>query len=143
MPQEIFDYLKDQRVGVLAVEMPDGSPHAATVHFAYSEEPFVLFYETKGESRKAEPIQAQAVTRATFVVGVDEKTPKTFQLDGQIELITSEEEKQYFYQVYLGRFPEKVEKLKDPQFIYFKFTPTWWRFSNFARPEGKLILTSK
>jgi len=37
--KKILDYLKDQRVGVLAVEMLDGSPHGATVHFAHTEDP--------------------------------------------------------------------------------------------------------
>ena len=40
MPEEINQYLKDNNIGVLAVEMPDGSHHGATVHFAHSTTPF-------------------------------------------------------------------------------------------------------
>ncbi len=61
MRQEILDYLKTQRVGVLAVEMLDGAPHGATVHFAYSEEPFVLYFETSRDYRKAQPILAKGL----------------------------------------------------------------------------------
>ena len=46
MDNSVIEYLKTQRVGVLAVEMPDGSPHAATVHFAHTESPLVFYFET-------------------------------------------------------------------------------------------------
>ena len=39
MTPEIINFINSQKVCVLAVEMPDGSPHAATVHFALAEGP--------------------------------------------------------------------------------------------------------
>lgn len=141
MDSRILDFLKTQRVGVLAVEMLDGSPHAATVHFAHSDEPFVFYFETNRDYRKAEPLYGRPSTRATFVVGTDENAMKTLQLDGVAQLLAPEELATY-EKVYLDKFLEKKKKVGDPKFVCFKFTPTWWRFTDFKTPEGKLILTS-
>ncbi|MDB5204022.1 MAG: segregation and condensation protein [Candidatus Taylorbacteria bacterium] len=139
MNKEILDYIKTQRVGVLAVEMMDGSPHAATVHFAHTDDPLVFYFETYREYRKAEPLFAREKSRASFVIGSDESNMKTLQLDGIIELLKPEE-RGAFDSVYLGKFPEKSEKAKDPKFVFFKLTPTWWRFTDWTGPQGKKIL---
>ncbi len=141
MKKEILDYLEAQKIGVLAVEMLDGSPHGATVHFAHTDEPLVFYFETYREYRKAEPILNKEKLRGSFVVGCNENDMKTLQLDGIVELL-KENEKGTFDAVYLGKFPEKIEKSKDDKFVFFKFTPTWWRFTDWTRPEGKTIITS-
>ncbi len=138
-PIEILDFLNTQKVCVLAVEMLDGSPHAATVHFAHSEDPLMFFFETYREYRKAEPILHNKETRASLVVGTDEATVKTFQLDGIVRQLKPEEIEHYDA-IYFGKFPKKKEKSKDPKFLTFVFIPTWWRFTDFS--EGKKILTS-
>jgi uncharacterized protein YhbP (UPF0306 family) len=141
MKQEILDYIKSQRVGVLAVEMLDGSPHGATVHFANTESPLQFFFETYREYRKAEALFGRDISRASFVIGSDESNMKTLQLDGEIRLIKTEE-KQIIDEVYLGKFPEKKEKSKEPKVVFFTFIPKWWRFTDWTKPEGKIILTS-
>ncbi len=140
-PDEVLKYVKTQRVGVIAVEMLDGSPHAATVHFAHTENPFVFYFETYREYRKAEALFGREKARASFVIGSDENNMKTLQLDGIVELLKNDE-KDTFDSVYLGKFPEKKEKSKDPKFVFFKFTPNWWRFTDWTTPQGKKIITS-
>lgn len=139
MDIRVLEYLKTQRVGVFAIEMMDGSPHAATVHFAHTDDPFVLYFETNKEYRKAEPLFGREQSRSTFVIGVDEGSPKTLQLDGYAELMKPED-RSIFDDVYLSKFPEKKKKAEDNKIIFFKFVPTWWRFSDFSLPEGKLII---
>ncbi|MDQ3076051.1 MAG: pyridoxamine 5'-phosphate oxidase family protein [bacterium] len=141
MQPQILDYVKTQRIGVLAVEMLDGSPHAATVHFAHAENPLVFYFETYKEYRKAEALFGRDSSRASFVIGSDENNMKTLQIDGTVALIKPEEKLAYD-SVYFGKFPNKFEKSKDPKFVFFKFTPTWWRFTDWTTPEGKVILTS-
>ena len=141
MRQEILEYLNTQRVGVLAVEMFDGSPHGATLHFAYVENPLQFFFKTHREYRKSEPLLKKSTTRATFVVGVDESNMKTLQLDGQVRVIT-QSEKELFDSVYLGKFPEKRKNQEDPHAVYFVFIPTWWRYTDWHTPQGKLIINS-
>ncbi|MFA7286592.1 MAG: pyridoxamine 5'-phosphate oxidase family protein [Patescibacteria group bacterium] len=144
MKSEIFDYLNSQRVGVLAVEMPDGSPHGATVHFAYTEEPFVFFFETNRDYRKTEALFAKTTVRASFVVGTDELAKKTMQLDGIATLLRAEE-KEIYDHVYLAKYPEKIKKSLDPKAVFFKFTPTWWRYTDWAHISASgtpIIVTS-
>lgn len=140
MQQEILDYLKTQRTCVLAVEMMDGAPHAATVHFAHRDNPFVLYFETNRTYRKAQPLFGKKETRASVVVGSTESNMQTLQLDGIIRLITPEE-KETYESTYLGKFPEKKEKSQRPDFVRFLFVPSWWRFTDWTGREKK-ILTS-
>ena len=141
MQQEILNYINTQRVGVLAVEMLDGSPHGATIHFAHTENPLIFYLETYRDYRKADPLFAREKTRASFVIGSSEADMKTLQLDGVAELIKPGE-KELYDSVYFEKFPKKKEKSADPKFVFFKFTPTWWRFTDWTKPEGKNILTS-
>ncbi len=141
MNKDILNYIKSQRVGVLAVEMLDGSPHGATVHFANTENPLQFFFETYREYRKAEALFGRDVSRATFVIGSDERDMRTLQIDGEIRLITAEE-KQIINDVYLAKFPNKKEKANEPRVVFFTFIPKWWRFTDWTTPQGKTILTS-
>ena len=142
MRKVISDYIESQRVGVLAIEMMDGSPHAATVHFAHIAGPFTLFFETYRDSHKAQALFGRAKSRASFVLGTDETTNTTVQIDGVAELI-SIEGKELFDSVYFKKFPKKVEKSKDPKFVCFKFTPTWYRYTSWTKEHGKEILLSE
>ena len=143
--KEIRDYIASQRVGVLAVEMLDGSPHAATVHLAHSENPLQFFFETSREYRKCEALFGRESTRASLVIGSDEGNLKTLQLDGVVRLLNKEvSERERFSKVYLEKFPNKKEKIRtDPKVVLFTFLPSWWRFTDWTRPEGKLIVSSE
>ena len=138
MPVEILEYLKTQRVAVLAVEMMDGSPHAATVHFAHNDDPLFFVFETEKGYRKTEPLFGREVSRASLVVGFDESNLQTLQLDGTVQLLKDDSQRG----PYLAKFPSKQGKLDDPDVVMFAFTPTWWRFTDWTRPEGKTIINS-
>ncbi|HTR19136.1 MAG TPA: pyridoxamine 5'-phosphate oxidase family protein [Candidatus Paceibacterota bacterium] len=137
MTPEILEYLKGQRVGVFAIEMLDGSPHAATVHFANTDE-LVFIFETEKGYRKTEALVGREISRASMVVGSNESEMKTLQLDGTAQLLADEKLKM----VYLAKFPKKQGKLHDPNAVMFMFTPTWWRFTDWTAPEGKIVVTS-
>ena len=121
--------------------MLDGSPHAATVHFAHAENPLMFFFETDRNYRNSESLLSKEMARASLVIGVDENNKKTFQADGEARLLKAEEEK-LFEEIYLGKFPNKKKKIVDPNSIFFTFTPKWWRFTDYTKPEGKIIFTS-
>lgn len=135
MHPEVLKYLKNQRVCVLAVEMPDGSPHAATVHFAYTNEPPTFVIMTNPAYRKHEAL-AKGVARASLVVGSTEADMRTLQVDGTVCLSDSDE----LQNVYLEKFPKTTHIFKKD--VLFTFTPTWWRFTDWTRPEGKTIYNS-
>ncbi len=138
---EALEYLKTQKIGVLAVELPDGSPHAATVHFAHIEEPPVFYFETYDDSIKAKALLERPSSRASLVVGSSLADLRTLQVDGVVQLLT-DEEKGIFESVYLEKFPEKKEKATETKFLTFKLTPTWWRFTDWTTPEGKTVWLS-
>ena len=140
--KEILDFITSQRVGVLAIEMPDGSPHAATVHFAHTADPLIFYFETNRDYKKSEALFGKDLSRASFVIGTDEGTMKTFQTDGSAQLVKAADMEQ-FKSIYLGKFSEKKDKSKDPKFVAFTFTPTWWRYTDFAGPSGKVVLASE
>jgi uncharacterized protein YhbP (UPF0306 family) len=140
--QEAVEYLKTERIGVLAVKMLDGSPHGATVHFAHTEEPLEFLIQTGTDCMKSEPLLKNGSTEASFIVGQDENNMKTLQLDG-IARVATENEEDSFMDTYLGKFPSKEERVKDPEAVFIIFTPTWWRFTDWKTPEGKKIWSSK
>jgi general stress protein 26 len=142
IPREVIHYLEGARVGVIALELLDGSIHGATVHFAFTENPFTFYFQTFNDSKKADLLTLGKAPKASFVVGTDESTMQTLQLDGIADLVQSRE-KELCEMLYLAKFPEKKDRAFDPRSIYFKFTPKWWRFSDFKNPKGKLILSSE
>ncbi len=141
MQKEIIDFINSQRICVLAFEMMDGSPHASTVHFAFDDASSTFFFETYNTYRKGEVLQNKKTIRASVVVGFDESNMKTLQLDGEARLITSEE-KEFYDKIYFGKFPNKKEKSVDPKFLFFSFVPTWWRYTDWHSPTGKIIILS-
>jgi len=143
MQTEIFEYIKSQRVGVIAVEMPNGSPHAATVHFAQEENPLTFIFQTSPNYRKSQALLRKNSVRASLVIGlveVEGGKEKTFQLDGEARLVQPNEK--HFIESYFDKFTEKREKTQFSDDIFFVFTPTWWRFTDWAKPEGKTVHNS-
>ncbi len=136
MPQVVLEFLKTQRTGVFAIAMLDGTPHGATVHFAHIESPLTFIFLTSPTYQKMEPLR-QGESAATFVVGTTEEVNKTLQLDGRARL----EDTEALRDAYFTKFPETREKFGGD--VFFTFTPTWWRFTDFHLPKDKRILTSE
>lgn len=141
MNPEILEYLNTQRTCVLAVEMMDGSPHAATVHFAHHENPLIFFFETNRSYRKSEPLFGKKETRASVVIGSNESNMKTLQMDGIARLI-SDIEIDLYEKIYHEKFPEKKVKSERQDYVKFLFIPTWWRWTDWTKPEGKVTIKS-
>jgi len=140
MHPDALTFLDSQRVCVLAIEMPDGSPHASTVHFAHIGEEPVFVFETDKRYRKYEALTTRPISRASLAVGFEEgQNSKTLQVDGEAGLLSADDQ---LVQKYLERFPEKIEKAKGENVTFFQFKPTWWRFTDWGRPSGKTILAS-
>lgn len=105
IPHPVQDFLDENRVGVLAVEMMDGSPHGATIHFAHTINLFEFYIITNRNYRKAEPMLASGYTRASLVIGFSESIMKSLQLDGEVGLV--DRSLVNFQQVYLVKFPDR------------------------------------
>jgi general stress protein 26 len=136
MNKEALEFLKTQRTGVLAVAMLDGVPHGATLHFAHMDEPLTFIFKTTQTYKKVEALQ-DGEAKASFVVGTTEDVMKTLQMDGVARLADTAE----LREAYFEKFPEK--KFKDTEDIFFIFIPTWWRFTDWTTPQGKMIWSSE
>ncbi|HEY4512948.1 MAG TPA: hypothetical protein VJH06_00315 [Candidatus Paceibacterota bacterium] len=143
MPKEVLDFINSQFLSVLAVEMMDGSPSAATVHFALSEEPFMFLFETYSPYRKSEALLGRESSRASVVIGFNENDRKTLQMDGTVRVLATDTERILFNKIYFKKFPNKREKSQDPKFIFFCFEPKWWRYTDWDSLKGKVVLSSE
>lgn len=142
MSQEILEFLKSNRISVLAVGMLDGTPHASTVHYAATEqEPLQFFFKTSRNYRKAEPLLAGQTAKASVVVGFNETEMKTFQADGEVRL-ASGDELETLREVYYNKFPEKKAATEKPDSIFLTFLPTWWRYTDWGSSTDKKIILS-
>ncbi len=122
MNQQALDFLKTQRVGVLAVAMPDGSPHGATLHFAHTPDTLEFIFLTERTYRKFEPLRTKKETRASFVVGTSEEDMQTMQMDGILSEIHDMSETQ----TYRAKFTEKdLSDLDENNDVFLVFKPTW------------------
>ena len=140
MHPEALEFLAAQRICVFAIEMPDGAPHAATLHFAIVGKEPIFVFKTDMRYRKTEALCARESSRASLAIGFEEgPNSKTLQVDGTARVINADDE---LLKGYYEKFPEKVKAEPDPNAIFFKFTPTWWRFTDWSKPRGKTILTS-
>lgn len=137
MKEEMITFIQSQKIGVLAVQLLDGYPHASAMHFAFHEESFSFIFLTSSHYKKCEPLKENGSAHASFVVGVSEEEMKTAQLDGELTFIDNDKLESYFFEV----FPDKKDK--HPDDILLVFTPHWWRYTDWTKPEGKTILTDE
>lgn len=124
-------FLQKERFGSLATQLLNGDPHVATVHFACIPETLEIIIQTSPESRKYERIATYRSSRASFTTGFEEIKTIVAQFDGSISSGVTKEQEAF----YLKKFPEKVAKYKTDVFMVFK--PTWWRYTDWTKEEGK------
>lgn len=130
MDPRVLEYLQTQRVCVLAVEMPDGSPHAATVNFTYIADPLTFIVMTGPTSRKYEAL-ATGRGRASIVIGVDESDMRTLQLNGYASLFNNGA----FQKLYHDKFPKAARMFPIWEEIRKRKTACSYR----AGGRGKLL----
>ncbi|MFA5999768.1 MAG: pyridoxamine 5'-phosphate oxidase family protein [Candidatus Paceibacterota bacterium] len=143
MPKEVIDFIHSQWLSVLAVEMMDGSPHGATMHFVFNKDTSTFFLQTYNTFHKAQAILEREQSRASMVVGFNDNDRRTLQLDGTVQVLKTDTEKYIFEKLYFDKFPKKRGLAKDSKFLAFSFVPLKWHYTNWDSPGGKLVLTSE
>ncbi len=138
MTQEIEDFLTTSRIGVLAVLLKDGSPHAATVHYSHQNKPLTLYVSTRGNSRKCEALSDNNSIKAAFVIGFSEDDMLTLQMDGDVRKATSEE-LEAIYTLHYKKHPHAEQYKDKPETTFLIFTPTWWRFSDYSGTTPRFV----
>lgn len=125
--REILEFLKSRRLAVEATQRAGAAPQAAVVGVVTSDE-LELFFDTLGDTRKAQNLRRDA--RIALVVGFDLDDPRTVQLQGVADEPTGADLAR-LKRLYLEAFPDGVERERWPGIAYFRVRPTWLRFSDF------------
>ncbi len=130
---DLLDYLRRQRLAVIATLAADGSPQGSLVGVAVTDATELVF-DTTSSSRKHANLTRDPRIAVTFF-GPDEQT---LQLEGfAYELSTTDAADAAYREAYYRAWPDGRERLAWPSLSYWRVVPRWARFSDFNR--GPLI----
>ena len=131
-------FLQKNSLGVLATVAPGGGVRARTIYYAANEN-FEIYVMTLLGTRKVEDIAADQ--HVAFVVS-DPNAPSTIQLEGTMTEQPNTPIDDPMVQKLMDTLMEKGETFAplthlDPnKIIFYKLTPTWVRFGDFAQANG-------
>jgi sulfate adenylyltransferase large subunit len=129
---DILLFLRRHRLCVQASVSSSGSPQAAVVGFAVTDDLEIVF-DTIGTSRKMNNLRRDR--RITIVVGWDDE--QTVQIEGLADEPAGAELSR-LKAVYFEAYPDGVVRQAWKDIAYVRVRPTWLRYSDF-RPGGRVI----
>lgn len=131
MNDDIKKFIVENKICVLSVVRGDTSVHAAAVHYSTNEDQTEFYIATSKKSRKVENLLSGSSTQASMVIGFNEETMITHQMDGEVIAITDEAELVVVRDIHYAMHPFAKKFENDPNTLFLKFTPTWWRYSEY------------
>lgn len=138
MNDTIITFLNANHIGVLTTILPDGMPHAATMHYASNTKGDTFVFFTKEKSRKCSHFEVNQEYKAALVIGFSEEEWTEVQMEGTLKKLARESSEEA-----LQIFTSKYEKaMLDEEHVVLVFTPTWWRYSK-MRPKPGVIISSE
>ena len=124
----ILTFLRSHRWAVEATASPDGSPEAALVGYAVTDQ-LELVFDTLSSTRKATNLAANPRV-AVVIGGWGDGDPRTLQIEGVADL-PGGTELQRLQHAYIAAFPDGPTRMSWPEITYVRITPTWMRFSDY------------
>ena len=131
MNEDILKFIKENRIAVLSVLRPHGSVHGASLHYSNDREAQEFYFATHKTSRKAEGLVNGESVKASVVIGFKEEEMITLQMDGEVASIADEAEISRVKEIHYAKHPFAKKFEGDPNTMFIKFKPTWWRYSAF------------
>ncbi len=131
MDNKVLEFLSKQRVCSLTTLLPDNSPHAAAVHYSHSENPLTLYFSTDNSSRKCTALLKGETVKGAVVIGFSEEEWLTLQMNGEVTAILNKDELAKVHKIHYAKNPNAEKYKDDPATIFLKFTPTWWRYTDY------------
>ncbi len=131
MDPKILEFLKNHRVCSLTTLLPDGSPHAAALHYSHQDSPLELYFSTENTSRKCLGLLKGETVKASVVVGFSEEEWITLQLDGEVQAVSDSEELGKIQAIHYAKHPGSAKYKDDPVTIFLKFNAAWWRYTDY------------
>ena len=130
MKDLIYQFIAEQKLGVVSTVNAGNKPEAAVVGIAVSEELEIVF-DTVKSSRKYQNILHNA--NVALVIGWDEEI--TVQYEGIAEVLGGDSEADRLREIYYRTYPDGRERAATwPGLIHIKVIPKWIRYSNFNEP---------
>jgi general stress protein 26 len=123
--EEVYGFMKKERLAVLATVAEDGGPEAALMGIAVTPELEIVF-DTVKSSRKYPNLEKNL--RVAWVVGCT--TEVSVQYEGIAEELAGEELAKY-KKIYFAAFPDGPARQSWPGITYFVVRPKWVRYCNY------------
>lgn len=130
---KLLEFLKSEKVCSLSVMLSDGNVHGAAMHFSHKDDPLELIFSTDRNSIKAKDVLNRDAVAASVVVGFDDWTMQTVQMDGIIRAVTDPDRVKKLRTVHYAKITEAAAYKDDPDTLFLLFTPRWWRFSDYTK----------
>lgn len=143
MDKKITDFLSEERICALTTILPDGSPHAAALHFSHTNTPLTLFFSTENTSKKCKGLLKGEMGKASAVIGFSEQQWITLQLDGTVRAMTNKEELETSQGIHYAKHPNSAQYKDAPETLFLAFTPTWWRYTDYNTNPITIISSEK
>ncbi|HEX5435916.1 MAG TPA: pyridoxamine 5'-phosphate oxidase family protein [Gemmatimonadaceae bacterium] len=130
--QELYDFIRQHTLGVMATVSPTGTPEAALVGIAVTPE-LELILDTAATSRKCTNVRDNP--RVAFVIG--RRGEVTLQYEGMADEPRGSELRRC-KAVYFDKFPEGREREQWPDITYIRVRPTWLRYSDYSQTPAQI-----
>ena len=134
--KELLAFLRRHRLAVQASVSATGSPQAAVVGFAVTDQ-FEIVFDTLDTSRKARNLR-QNGRLALVIGGSNDGDERTAQYEGIADQ-PSGVELERLQQVYYAAYPDGPSRLSWPGLIYVRVRPTWIRYSNYSVDPPEIV----
>jgi hypothetical protein len=122
---QLFRFLRAQRLGIVATISPAGDPQSAVVGIAVTDRLEIVF-DTLSSTRKCENLRR--LPKISVVTGWDQEI--TVQCEGVADE-PSGTELERLKACYFGVYPDGVARQSWDGITYFRIRPTWIRYSDF------------
>ncbi|MGZ3750543.1 MAG: pyridoxamine 5'-phosphate oxidase family protein [Mucilaginibacter sp.] len=130
MKDLVYQFIKQQALGVVATTNRANDPESALVGIAVSVNLEIIF-DTVKTSRKYHNILHNH--KVSLVVGWDNET--TVQFEGEAAVLGDDVESDNLREVYFRAYPDGRERAETwPGLVHIKVRPKWLRYSNFNEP---------
>lgn len=142
MNPTILNFVTKERVCVLSVLLPGGTPHSAALHYSHQDDPLKIFVQTTKNSEKVKGIINGEITKASLVIGFSEQNWLTLQMRGDLRVISDKNRLEEIYKIHYKKNPDAEQYKSSPQTIFLEFTPLWWRYTDFNTDPETIILNT-
>jgi len=125
---ELITFVRARGLGVIASRGPDGSPQAALIGIAATDQGELVFDCSRGSRKYANIKRDPSVA---LVVGWDDEV--TVQIEGRGDVLSGVDLGRCTA-AYFEQYPDGRDRAKSPEIAHIRVTPRWLRYSDY-RPD--------